>query len=245
MIRSSERSFGLGQSSAKPSPLVKDQLAAFLREEIIGERLNPGDRIVEGKWAARLKVAQASIREALNTLASEGFVQKEGNRSARVTELNDDDVAHIFQVRGALEGLAAYLVAAKRPDFSEMEQTIADMRSAAECNNMRAFYDRDVRFHLLLCENSGNNFLLEHVKRLVVPLFAFVVIRLGGATKNPADWMRSVEEHRQILDALRTGDPIFAEAHMARSIRKFSNDLRNVLEQKATRTNQTLESVAP
>src|SRR5215510_1473507 len=117
--------------------LVKDHLAAVLREEIISGRLDPGEPVVEGRWAARLKVAQASIREALNTLATEGFIQKGTNRSARVTQLSNEDVVHICQVRAALESLAARLVAERKPDLSEMEQTIADMRSASECNNMR------------------------------------------------------------------------------------------------------------
>ncbi len=161
--------------------LVKDHLAAVFREEIISGRLGPGEPIVEGRWAARLKVAQASIREALNKLALEGFIQRGTNRSVTVTELGDEDVVHTLEVRAALESLAARLVAEKKPDLSEMEQTIADMRSASACKNMRAFYDRDIQFHLLLCEKSGNSFLLEHVKRLVIQLFAFVVVRRGGA----------------------------------------------------------------
>jgi DNA-binding GntR family transcriptional regulator len=56
--------------------MVKDSVAAILREEIISGRLQPGDRIIEGKWAVRLGVAQTSIREALNRLMTEGFVEK-------------------------------------------------------------------------------------------------------------------------------------------------------------------------
>ena len=55
-------------------PLVKDNLADFL--EIINGRLKPGQPIVESKWAGELSVAQASVREALNILTMEGFVQK-------------------------------------------------------------------------------------------------------------------------------------------------------------------------
>src|SRR5579872_2688795 len=93
---------------------VKGSVAEFLLDEIINGRLKPGERVVEGKWATQLQVAQASVREALNILAARGFVEKELGRSARVTTLTDDDVQRIYEVRAALEGLAARLVATAR-----------------------------------------------------------------------------------------------------------------------------------
>ena len=90
--------------------MVKDSVAVVLRDEIIRGNLAPGDRIVEGKWAARLGVAQTSIREAINSLMAEGFVQKGSGKTATVTSLSAEDVVQIYQLRAALEGLAARLV---------------------------------------------------------------------------------------------------------------------------------------
>src|SRR5581483_7249895 len=88
---------------------VKGNVAEFLLEEIINGRLKPGERIVEGRWATKLHVAQASVREALNILAVRGFVEKDLGRSARVTILTDEDIQQIYEVRASLEGLAARL----------------------------------------------------------------------------------------------------------------------------------------
>src|SRR5579863_279850 len=57
--------------------LVKHNLAERLREEIMRGSLQPGARIVEGKWASKFGVAQGSIREAINILAQAGFVSKQ------------------------------------------------------------------------------------------------------------------------------------------------------------------------
>ena len=65
--------------------LVKDNLAAYFREEIISGRFAPGEKIVEVKWAKLLKISQTSVREALNILLAEGFVQKGSGRTAQVT----------------------------------------------------------------------------------------------------------------------------------------------------------------
>jgi len=74
---------------------------------------------VEGKWAAKFGVAQASIREAINILAREGFVTKAPGRSARVIHLSETDIGHIYQLRGAIEGLAACFAAQSPQDLND------------------------------------------------------------------------------------------------------------------------------
>ncbi len=199
--------------------LIKESVAASLREEILAGRLAAGEAIVECKWAARFGAAQASVREAINILAAEGYLQKDSGRTARVTLLGSDDVRQIFELRQPLEVLAARLTAARRPDLAELEQTVYDMHSALECRNLRAIYDRDLRFHLLICEMSGNRYLAEHVRRLIVPLLAFSVMRAQDGAVD--DWPAALNDHRRILDALRTGDPDVAEREVVRSLGAF------------------------
>jgi DNA-binding GntR family transcriptional regulator len=209
--------------------MVKDNLAGILREAIISGSLQPGEAIVEGRWALKLKVAQASIREALNILIAEGFVQKEPGRSATVTTLNDSDLLNIYEVRARLESLAGRLVAERKPDLSDLDQVIADMRAAADCNNAEAFYRRDLSFHLLVCQKSGNPVLEQSVRRIVGPLFAFVVMRIHAKRRDLEELRESVEQHRQMLEVLRTGDPDMAERHFSASIRRFLIDTQSMV----------------
>lgn len=208
--------------------LVKHQLAAHLREEILGGKLRPGDTIAETQWAPRLGVAQASVREALNILANEGLIQKEPGRSARVTMLTQQDVAHAYQVRAVLEGLAARLVTEKQPDLRDLEQTIIDMRSAAEQNDLRATIERDLAFHLLLCEKSGNPVLADHARLLLVPFFAFTLIKVYANQESARAWMASTGDHVMVLDAIRSKDPAFAEQTAMHAVRKFSDVAQDV-----------------
>jgi len=208
---------------------VKGNVAEFLLDEIIHGRLKPGERIVEGKWAAQLQVAQASVREALNILAARGFVDKELGRSARVTILTDEDIQHIYEVRVALEGLAARLVATHRPDLSALDQMIADMNSAVQCRNMRSYFERVVAFHLLLCEKSGNRFILEHTRRLMVPLQAFILLRRKAVMPEGARWYDSFESHRRILEIVRGGDPDYAEREVKLIIQNFARSTAELL----------------
>src|ERR1700726_246460 len=115
--------------------LVKQDLAERLRKEIMSGSLQPGMRIVEGKWAQKFGVAQGSIREAINILAIEGFVNKASGRSARVVHLTEKDVAQLYELRGALEGLAARLAVQMRPDLSKIQSVVDSMRNAANVGN--------------------------------------------------------------------------------------------------------------
>ena len=89
---------------------VKEGVANCLREAIFQGKLNPGDRIVEIKWAKELGVAQASVREALHELEKEGFVERRPNRGSFVTILSPETIRHIYTARAALEALAVELL---------------------------------------------------------------------------------------------------------------------------------------
>jgi DNA-binding GntR family transcriptional regulator len=222
-------SLGLG-SSQRDLLLVKDNLAAHFREEIISGHLHPGEKIVEVKWAKVLGISQTSVREALNILVSEGFVQKGSGRTAQVTRLSDEDVLHSYELRAVLEGYAARIVAQKQPDLSELDQSLSDMRSAIDCNNLKAFYDRDLQFHVLLAEKTGNKMLVQAIKRIILPLFAFVVMRVQGARTGQQQWIRSLDQHKRIIEALRTRDPVFAERLVTNTVSAFLDETKDVLQ---------------
>lgn len=204
--------------------LVKDNLAAYFRQEIIRGQLAPGEKIVEIKYAKQLKLSQTSVREAINILLAEGFVQKGSGRTAQVTRLSDEDITHSYELRAVLEGYCARIVAQKKVDLSELEQTLSDMRSAADCLNINAFYERDLQFHLLLAEMTGNGMLVQTLRRIIVPLFAFVVIHTVRTQKG--QWIQSIERHNRIIDALKTHDPVFAERLVTQTIGTFHEHTR-------------------
>lgn len=222
------RTIGIG-SSQEELLHVKDNLAVHFRNEIVSGRLRPGENIVEVQWAKTLGVSQSSVREALNILSAEGFVQKGSGRSAQVTKLSDEDIQHSYELRAVLEGYVARVVAKRKLDLSDLDQSIADMRSAIDCKNIQAFYERDLQFHFLLAEKSGNKMLLQAVKRILIPLFAFVVIRVYGARFSDEQWNRSLERHQRIVDALKSGDSVYAEHLVIETIYSFCDETNEVL----------------
>lgn len=211
-------------TSFNPS-LVKDHVANHLRSEIITGGLKPGDPVVEGQWAKKMNVAQSSIRAALDILKSEGFVQRGSGRSLVVTLMSPEEIVSNFQVREVLEIFSARLVAEKKPDLAELDQIVADMQSAVDLRNLQAFYQRDLRFHLTLCRLAGNPVLERMLTRLLVPLFAFVIMRAHDQMDDSSRWPNSVDKHRQIVHALRADAPDVAVQKVSKIIAYFSGDI--------------------
>jgi DNA-binding GntR family transcriptional regulator len=211
----------LVESKSGNETLVKHSLAERLRGEIIAGRLRPGVRIVEGTWGRKFRVAQGSIREAINILAQEGFVVKASGRSARVVNLSEEDVLELYALRGAIEGLAARLAAEKKPDISKLERAIDMMRQAAKKNRCQDLLDGDLEFHLELCSLSGNSHLLEHARRILLPFFAFVRIRVLASGQSTSAWDRDLEAHQRIIDLLREGEGEVIEQYVRRVMTRF------------------------
>lgn len=145
---SGELEVGSRNGSRESRALLKQSLAARLRDEILQGRIAPGQKIIEGRWARHFGVAQLSIREALNILAAGGFVTKRHGRSARVLSLTETDIIHIYQIRGALEGLAARIIAERKLPLEDIESGMSAIQAAVASNDPLKVVDFIQKFHL-------------------------------------------------------------------------------------------------
>jgi len=220
--------------------LVKEDVAAMLRRQIISGGLLPGEQIAEGDWAARAGVSQSSVREALHILAAEGFVQKSTGRSARVTKLTAEDVGDIYELRARVEGLAAGLLARNLSPLDKLEKSVAQMHRAAEEGDMEALIANDLSFHLQMCKKCGNRILAEYASQLLLPLFAFTQMRAHTNNVGMEAWTSHIPTHQRIVEVIRLGDPLVAEQFVSRIIlEKFGRFAYDIWE------NRPIEETAP
>ena len=225
--------------------LVKDTVADRLRAEIASGALRPGIRIIEAAWARKIGVAQASIREAINLLAQEGFVTKASGRSARVVSLTRQDVLQIYEIRGALEGLAARLLAARPHDVQPLEEALAGMRRAAKHRRHGELIDADLKFHVELCRLSNNSYLIDHARKALLPFFAFVRIRVISSGQDTAVWSKDLEAHQRIVDLVKEGQGEVAEAYLQRMMARFALTAYDNWEKKPTASSRTRRRNSP
>jgi DNA-binding GntR family transcriptional regulator len=216
----------------EPTPigLVKESVATALRQAIVDGRLKPGERVVEGKWAMELGAAQASIREAINLLVAEGFLVKDAGRSARVVQYGEQDIACIYEVRAAIEGLAAQLACANKADLSPLKAAHEGMSGAAARGDMKALLQADLKFHLALTEASGNPLLADIARKMLLPLFAFIEIRVLSIGLGPEAWTTDLMYHEWVLRVIREGNPSLANQTVQQCMQRFAQSAYDVWE---------------
>ncbi|HEY6185500.1 MAG TPA: GntR family transcriptional regulator [Terriglobales bacterium] len=227
------------KQDAQLQGLVKQNLATQLREAVLSGKIAAGAKIVEGTWARHFGVAQSSVREALNILIAEGFVTKGHGRSARVLNLSKQDIIHLYQLRGVLEGLAARLLSEQQVPLMDLEAAMGEIRSAVEADNIRQIIECMQRFHMLLLKKTGNPFLVEEGRRLIIPLYDFTLMRALNGGFDGSPWRLNLERHRQILDAIRIGPPHFAEQTVVHIMELFLKVALDVWAEKMQREPQT------
>lgn len=221
-------------STTTSDTLIKHTVADRLRTEIASGRLQPGVRVVEGKWARKFGVAQGSIREAINLLAQEGFVTKSSRHSARVVNLTEADVLQIYEVRGSLEGLAARLLAQRPETLGPVEEAVEAMRRASKEGNPRELIDADLRFHLELCRLSNNAFVYEYARKVLLPQFAFARIRVLSSGQNTGIWDKDLEAHQRVVDLVKEGQGEVAEQYVKHIMARFALTAYSNWEKKET-----------
>jgi DNA-binding GntR family transcriptional regulator len=175
-----------------------------LREQIISGHLTPGTELHEVALARSLGVSRGPVREALGRLATEGLVTIKPRRGAVVRALSNEEFIEAYQVREALEMMAVRLAVPKltAEDLAAMERLIDEMASRGEAEDVQGFFEANTEFHQRFFEAAGNGMLSELYRQLrgQIDRHRLRSLELRG------DLRRSIDEHRAILWAARTGD---------------------------------------
>jgi DNA-binding GntR family transcriptional regulator len=181
----------------------KDQVIEMVKGAILSGQMEPGDPIVENRVAHELGVGTPLVREALIELEHQGFVQKTPYKGTAVTKLSPSDIEHIFSLRVELESLAIEWSKknATRAAISELRTLTLAMKQGAEEMRLDSFYANDIAFHRKLWEMSGNPYLVATLEKLVVPLFAFFLMRSDRDREN---YIESAANHVQFVESLTT-----------------------------------------
>ena len=205
-----------------------EAIAEKLREWILSGVFKPGDRLVEQKLAARFGVGQPTLREALKELEIQGFVRKSPNKGTHVTQLTHTDFCQILEVRMALEILAIDRAASNMSDVTAqaLEQMVDAMEKAANELDLAVFHKNDLMFHRKIWDLAGNEYLVLALERVVFCLFAFVLLQRSRDSSN--EFLAAVQQHREILAGLRSGDPKTAREAFVRSTMKFWGEKHQV-----------------
>ncbi|HEX3198805.1 MAG TPA: GntR family transcriptional regulator [Propionibacteriaceae bacterium] len=182
---------------------LRERALEALRGAITSGQYRPGDPLGEEQVAGRLGVSRGTVREALRHLQQEGLITPGARGMLRVHSLSPAEIRDLFQVRGALEGLAVTLIIAS----PTREAAVATLRTALSDlddphRDFSAHIDADLGFHLLLCQLSENTVLVDAWRHLE----GLVRITILSDGDQHHSHIMSGSHHAPIVDAVEAGD---------------------------------------
>ncbi|HKF58650.1 MAG TPA: GntR family transcriptional regulator [Blastocatellia bacterium] len=209
----------------------RDQVVSTLREAIVSGAIEPGDQIVESRIAQQLGTGIPLVREALIELEHLGYVQKTPYKGTSVTKLGPKDLERIFRLRVELEALAIEWSKENvtPADIKEMEGMIRGMKQGASRLDLSQFYENDLSIHRKIWALSDNPYLVDALERVVVPLFAFFLMK---TTRERQSYVESAEMHWEIVEALATTSASGLRELMKQSLAGWKDDMLKLLFEK-------------
>lgn len=206
------------------APDLVDRVYHRLLDAISEGKLAPGQRLTQEEVAEQLAVSRQPVLQALRLLKKDGFVTDAPGRGVLVAPLDPDWIARVYQVRGALDALAARLAAEQRLKIDPA--LIEAGRRAAAGDDIRAMIEADLAFHNAIYEASGNPLIGESAR------LHWHHIRRGMGAALPQSRLRHAvwDEHAAIARAMARGEADRAAALMSRHGQRASDHMRGQLD---------------
>lgn len=193
-----------------------EKVADYLREHIVMDHFQPGQRLPERTLADQLKVSRTPMREALKILAAEGLVVISPHRGAVVADVSPADIQEKAYVLSVLEQAAAELACVKATDddISELQALHFEMKAAFLRRDRQNYFRLNQEIHNRIVSLSGNASLVEIHGNLSRQLYR---VRYLSNQKNDK-WSIAMAEHEAIMAAME-----------ARDVERIGRELRNHL----------------
>lgn len=214
-------------------PLV-DQVVDSLIDYIKREDVKEGSKLpTEAALCDSLAVGRGTVREAFRVLNSRGYVMIIPGRGAFVAskqptlyqwfQVNELELRNVFEVRYAIEPLAASLAAenAKQKDVDALQKNLADAEEFLAAKSAEKLAANDEEFHSLIASISGNSLIVSINKDIQSYLHEFR-LRTFLFENNRNNYY---QPHKAIVDAVSAHDTRLGESYMARHLEVVSIDL--------------------
>src|SRR6476659_5268681 len=136
---------------------LRERALEMLRKAVTTREIEPGSRLVETELSAAMGISRGTLREALRQLEYEGLIEVGERGRLTVRALTTVELADMFTVRAALEGLAASNISIRADrdiPLAELQTALAALGTAD--GSIGDLVEADLAFHRLLCELTGN-----------------------------------------------------------------------------------------
>jgi len=182
-----------------------DHIADALEQLVFSGEFQDGDRLDEHKLAEQFHVSRTPIREALQVLVSSGMAEQIPRRGVFVRQPGPVELMEMFETMAELEAVCGRLAAKRITDqgIARLDEANEQCQQAIEDMDYDRYYAENETFHQIIYQGAANSYLEKQALQLQNRLRAYrkTQLRFRGRLD------QSMNEHFQILSALKDGDP--------------------------------------
>lgn len=172
-----------------------------LKDQIINFVLKPGEKLRDRQLALQLGVSRTPVREALNRLVQEGFVRQTPGQGYFVKEITIKEIEDLYEVREALETLAAQLAVhnINTSQIKRLSDTLKRHKRLIQNGSFKSSLLEEANFHKTIALSSGNKYLYE----IISNIFDKIITYRGIGTLNLQRRKAACQQHEAIFNALK------------------------------------------
>jgi DNA-binding GntR family transcriptional regulator len=203
--------------------LLGEQVYQSVKVDILRGLLSPGAVLSIARLAEGHNVSRTPVRQALDALTREGFVEAIPRVGYFVSTLTVQDIRDMFGLRKILECAAAELAAPRisEADLARLEELNTTFVHG-DINSYMSYLQNNRDFHCTIAAAAGNKWLVEAIGDLLEHSQRLFVIRLNAGVQVSEELST---EHREMIEALRTGDGNLARQVVGQWIKKAEDDI--------------------
>lgn len=208
-------------------PSAADTAYELLKQRVIGGTYAPAAQLKEEHLAHELGISRTPIRAALKRLVDDGLASFDPGRGVRVAEWTEFDIEETYELRGLLEAHAAALAAERGgPDLADRLDTLNDEMDRAIRKGGTALPERlqdiNSRFHRVIVDASGS----PRLRGMLAGVIDMPIVTRSHFISTLQDKLQSLQHHRDLAAAIRTGDADLARQAMLLHLRVAQSRFR-------------------
>lgn len=208
-------------------PSAADTAYELLKQRVIGGTYAPAAQLKEEHLAHELGISRTPIRAALKRLVDDGLASFDPGRGVRVAEWTEFDIEETYELRGLLEAHAAALAAERGgPDLADRLDALNDEMDRAIRKGGTALPERlqdiNSRFHRVIVDASGS----PRLRGMLAGVIDMPIVTRSHFISTLQDKLQSLQHHRDLAAAIRTGDADLARQAMLLHLRVAQSRFR-------------------
>ena len=199
-------------------PLLSKIAYNSIRDGIAAGQVKPGEWLRQDVLAQKLGVSQATVREALNQLVSEGLAVHVPHKGVKAVTISVDDLRDIYDMRAVLEGLANELAASRisQQELARMRELLPDTVVKADSQSTEIARAANRQFHWVAIRASGRGHLIRVLEQLWVLIDPYMVYgRFWNVEQTHEERIKGsvldLEDHTRLVESLEAGDGSLAQ----------------------------------